>query len=64
MRRRLRLTVCLATAAATAGLGALLAPAAHADPERQSLLPPQPGANHSPAPGMVPDVPPFGRKWG
>ncbi len=60
---RLRLTVCVCTAAATAAVGVLVAPAASADPARETLLPPQP-SRMSNAPNVVPDVPPFGRKLG
>ena len=62
MRRpvRVRLTVCIATVASTAVLASVSAPAASADPAGPSL-PDHVGAK-SPAPGVVPGVPPFGRK--
>ena len=59
---RLRLTVSLSTVAATAVLGGLLAPAAHAGPDRDTLLPSNGGTTKSNAPFVVSDVPPFGRK--
>jgi hypothetical protein len=62
MRRSvcLRLTVCLSTAAATAALGLVFAPAASAAPDRTTLLP-QPCLDAGNAQNRVP-VPPFGRK--
>ena len=64
MRRaaRLRLTVCLSTVGATALLGGLLAPAAHAGPDRDTQLPAHVYSSNSKAPDVVSDVPPFGRK--
>lgn len=67
MRRpvRLRLTACACTLAATAAAGVLLAPAASAAPERQTLLPlDKLEGSYSDAPNRMPNVPPFGRKWG
>jgi hypothetical protein len=63
MRRtaRLRLTVLLSTATATAALGVLVAPPASAEPDRDTLLP-DPARHSGNAPNVVPDVPPFGRK--
>lgn len=63
MRRpvRVRLTVCVATAATAAVLGVLAAPAASADPCGPSL-PEHLRDTKSAAPGVVPGVPPFGRK--
>ena len=63
MRRpvRVRLTVCMATVASPAVLAAVSAPAASADPAGPSL-PDRLHDTGSAAPGVVPCVPPFGRK--
>ena len=60
VRVLLRLTVCISTAAATAALGVVLAPAASAGPDRTTLLP-KPALDAGNAQNHVP-VPPFGRK--
>ena len=64
MRRsvRTRLTVALATGATTAVLGGLLAPAASADPGPSDAVLQHLRTTSSNAPGVVPNVPPFGRK--
>ena len=59
---RLRLTVCLSTVAATAALGAVLAPAASADMAPLPALPGKVGDCKGVAPGIIAAVPPFGRK--
>ena len=63
MRRpvRVRLTVCVATAATTAVLAGL-APAASADPGPSEAVLEHLRSTSSNAPSVVPNVPPFGRK--
>jgi hypothetical protein len=59
---RLRLTVCLSTVAATAVLGAVLAPAASANPVASSSMPGNAASSSGQSPSILTGVPPFGRK--
>jgi hypothetical protein len=58
----LRLTVCIVTAATTAALGVLLAPAASADPGPSESVLVHLRSTSSVAPGVLSNAPWLGRK--